>query len=298
LKKLLALVLFALAGTAFAQQQVPSIWAFNIANIQGSYYRALLDQANQDQKKYQFVPEHKPGAGGAIGAGHVLGQERLVLLGTAAAYFVRPYLYKDTPYNFDQFRPVHVMANSPAALVTKDKNLADILKQDRIAIGTAGAGSLTHLMALKFKEQLPNKDAAIIVAYKSSTEALQDVLGGHIDLTFEFLGDAEAKNAKVLGVTGRNKIKDYPLLKDMGYTGQADMVGVYLILVKKDVPADQVAELRKIFVDAEKSQRVQDLYKSDYSSKPVNLRTEADYQRWYKETIEYYRSVTAGQRVE
>ena len=298
MKKLLALVLFALAGTAFAQQQVPSIWAFNIANIQGSYYRALLDQANQDQKKYQFVPEHKPGAGGAIGAGHVLGQERLVLLGTAAAYFVRPYLYKDTPYNFDQFRPVHVMANSPAALVTKDKNLADILKQDRIAIGTAGAGSLTHLMALKFKEQLPNKDAAIIVAYKSSTEALQDVLGGHIDLTFEFLGDAEAKNAKVLGVTGRNKIKDYPLLKDMGYTGQADMVGVYLILVKKDVPADQVAELRKIFVDAEKSQRVQDLYKSDYSSKPVNLRTEADYQRWYKETIEYYRSVTAGQRVE
>lgn len=297
MKKLLALILFALAGTAFAQQQVPSTWAFNIANIQGSYYRALLDQANQDQKKYQFVPEHKPGAGGAIGAGHVLGQERLALLGTAAAYFVRPYLYKDTPYNFDQFRPVHVMANSPAALVTKDKNLADIIKQDRITIGTAGAGSLTHLMALKLKEQLPGKDI-VVVAYKSSTEALQDVLGGHIDLTFEFLGDAEAKNAKVLGVTGRNKIKDYPLLKDMGYTGQADMVGVYLILVKKDVPADQVAELRKIFVDAEKSQRVQDLYKSDYSSKPVNLRTEADYQRWYKETIDYYRSVTAGQRVE
>ena len=57
---------------------------------------------------------HKPGAGGAIGASHVVGQERLALLGTAAAYFVRPYLYKDTPYNFDQFRPVHVMANSPA----------------------------------------------------------------------------------------------------------------------------------------------------------------------------------------
>lgn len=297
MKKLLALVLFALAGTAFAQQQVPSTWAFNIANIQGSYYRALLDQANQDQKKYLFVPEHKPGAGGAIGAAHVAGQEKLTLLGTAAAYFVRPHLYKDTPYNFDQFRPVHVMANSPAALVTKDKNLADILKQDRITIGTAGAGSGTHLMALKFKEQLPGKDI-VVVAYKSSTEALQDVLGAHIDLTFEFLGDAEAKNAKVLGVTGRNKIKDYPLLKDMGYTGQADMVGVYLILVKKDVADSTVNELRDMFVKAESSAKFRELYKSDYSSKPVNLRTEADYQRWYKETIDYYRGVTAGQRVE
>lgn len=297
MKKLLTLVLFALAGTAFAQQQVPSTWAFNIANIQGSYYRALLDQANQDQKKYQFVPEHKPGAGGVVGASHVRSQTNLALLGTAAAYFVRPHLYKDTPYNFDQFRPVHVMANSPAALVTKDRNFADIVKQDTIKIGTAGAGSLTHLMALKFKENMGTKDV-IIVPYKSSTEALQDVLGGHIDLTFEFLGDAEAKGAKIIGVTGRNKIKNYPLLKDMGYTNQADLVGVYLILVKKELADDQVAELRKIFVDAEKSTRVQELYKSDYSSKPVNLRNEADYQRWYKETIDYYKSLTAGQLVE
>lgn len=297
MKKLLTLLLFALAGSAFAQQQVNSVWAFNIANIQGSYYRAILDEANKLQSKYQFVPEHKPGAGGAIGATHVNNQEKLTLLGTAAAYFVRPYLYSTTTYNFDQFRPVHVMALSPAALVTKDRELKDILKQDTIKIGTAGAGSLTHLMALKFKEQMPGKEI-VVVPYKSSTEALQDVLGGHTDLTFEFLGDAEAKNAKILGVTGRNKIKNYPLLKDIGYANQADLVGVYLILVKKDVPTSQIEELRTLFVEAEKATRVQDLYKSDYSAKPANLRTEADYQRWYQSTIKYYQDLTAGQRVE
>lgn len=297
MKKLLTVLALFLSGTAFAQQQVPSVWAFNIANIQGSYYRAVLEEANRLQPKYQFVPEHKPGAGGAIGASYVNGQDKLALLGTAAAYFVRPYLYSTTPYNFDQFKPVHVMATSPAALVTKDKSLAEILKQNKITIGTAGTGSLTHLMALKFKEQLPGKDV-VIAAYKSSTEALQDVLGGHTDLTFEYLGDAESRNAKVLGVTGRNKVKDYPLLKDMGYANQADLVGVYLILVKKDVPADQVAELRKLFVEAEKSTKVQDLYKSDYSAKPANLRSEADYQAWYKATIKYYQDLTAGQKVE
>jgi len=292
------MVAICISTISMAQQHVPSIWAFNIANVQGSYYRSLLDQANKNQNKYQFFPEHKPGAGGAIGALYVNNQNDLVLLGTAAAYFVRPYLYKETPYNFDQFKPVHVMALAPAALVTKDKKLADILKQDKITIGTAGAGSMTHLMALKFKEQLPNKDIVVIVSYKSSTEALKDVLGGHVDLTFEYLGDAEAKSAKILGITGRNKIKNYPLLKDVGYTNQADLVGVYLILVKKDVSDERVSELRSIFVEAEKSQLVQDLYKSDYSSKPPNLKSEADYKRWYKETIEYYKTTTAGQSVE
>ena len=282
----------------FAQTVVPSIWAFNIANVQGSYYRATLEQANENQKKYQFIPEHKPGAAGSIGAAYVENSPNLALLGTAAAYFIRPNLYSAPGYSFDQFKPVHVMAQSPVALTTKDKDLASILKQDKISIGTAGPGSGTHLFALKFKEYYPTKNI-IIVPYKSSTEALQDVLGGHTDLAFEFLGDAEAKGVRILGVTGHTKIKNYPLLKDTGYPSLADMVGVYLILVKKDVPDEKVAELRNIFVEAEKSSKVQELYKSDYSFKPAQpLKTSVDYQRWYTDTINFYKKITAGQQVE
>jgi tripartite-type tricarboxylate transporter receptor subunit TctC len=297
MKRFLLVLLLSVSTIASAQQQVPSIWAFNIANIQGSYYRATLEEANAIQKKYQFIPEHKPGAGGSIGATYVLTQDRLSLLGTAAAYFVRPYLYSNNSYKFDQFTPVHIMATSPAALVTKNKELHEIIKQDKISIGTAGPGSLTHLMALKFKEYFPEK-MVIIVNYKSSTEALQDVLGGHTDLTFEFLGDAESRNAKVLGVTGRNKIKSYPLLKDIGYPNQADLVGVYLILAPKDTNPNTVTELRNIFLEAEKSAKVQELYRADYSAKPVNLKTAVDYQNWYANTIKYYKEITAGQQVE
>jgi tripartite-type tricarboxylate transporter receptor subunit TctC len=288
-----------LSWPIWAQQQVPAPWAFNIANIQGSYFRATLDEANQQQKKYQFVAESRPGAGGNIAASYVLAQDRLAVLGTAAAFFVRPNLYTTTTgYRFEDYRPVHVMALSPAALVTgKGKTLADILKKDRITIGTAGAGSLTHLMALKFAEEVPGKKFEVI-PYKSSTEALADVLGNHIDLTFEFLGDAEAKSANIIGVTGTTKIKSYPLLKDMGYPTQAGMVGVYLILVKNSTSDATVAELRNIFLAAEKNAKVQELYSSDYSSKPANLKTEADYQRWYKDTIQFFRSVTAGQKID
>jgi tripartite-type tricarboxylate transporter receptor subunit TctC len=297
MKKILTIILLTITFSVFAQEKVPSIWAFNIANIQGSYFREILDEANKIQSKYQFFPEHRPGAGGSIAAAHVLNQENLALLGTAAGFFVRPYLYSNTPYDFNQFRPLHVMAVSPAALVSKDKELKDILSKQIIKIGTAGSGSLTHLMALKFKDQLVDK-TVIIVPYKSSTEALQDVLGGHIDLTFEFLGDAESKGAKILGLTGRNKVKDYPLLKDLGYYTQADLVGIYLILVKKDISNLQVEELRKIFKEAEKSTRVQSLYEKDYSSKLVNIQSESEYKIWYQQTINFYRELTYGQKVE
>jgi tripartite-type tricarboxylate transporter receptor subunit TctC len=289
IKKLLfALATIFISTLAVAQQQVPSAWAFNIANVQGSYYRALLEQANLDQKKYQFVPEHKPGAGGSIAAAYVNNNERLALLGTATAFFVRPYLHDNAGYTFDQFKPVYLIANSPLALTTKSKDLKTILAQDKISIGTAGPGSGTHLFALKFKAHHPNKEV-VVVPYKSSTEALQDVLGGHIDLAYEFLGDAEARGVKILGITGTKKIKNYPMLKDTVHPDNAEFIGIYHVLVKKDVPDEVVRELREIFNKAEKSARFQELYKSDYSFKPT-LKTDKDYTDWYNNMIRIYRA--------
>jgi tripartite-type tricarboxylate transporter receptor subunit TctC len=288
-KLLIALTTIFISTLCIAQQQVPSAWAFNIANVQGSYYRALLEQANQNQTKYQFVPEHKPGAGGSIAAGYVSSHERMALLGTATAYFVRPYLYDNAGYTFDQFRPVYLIANSPVALTSRNKDLRTILAQDRIAIGTAGPGSGTHLYALKFKDRHPDKNI-VIVPYKSSTEAVQDVLGGHIDLTYEFLGDAEAKGVRILGTTGPTKIKNYAQLKDMGYPDAVDFIGIYHILVKKNTPDEVVRELRVMFAQAERSDRFQELYRSDYSFKPV-LKTDRDYTDWYNVNIKTYRTL-------
>lgn len=278
--------------SAFCQAQplqVPSVWAFNISNIQGSYYRALLEQANQNQNQYKFIPEHRPGAGGAVAAGHVRNADRIVLLGTAAAYFVRPFLYSNPGYDFENFKPVYVMAYSPAALTSKNKDLATILSQDKISIGTAGPGSGTHLYALKFQAKHPDKNI-IVVPYKSSTEAVQDVLGGHIDLAYEFLGDAEAKGVRILGLTGTQKVKSYTLMKDLGYSDHVDLVGIYHILVKKDVPDNVVTELRNIFSEAANSARYQELFKSDYSFRPA-LKTDKDYDTWYKNTINSYRAL-------
>jgi tripartite-type tricarboxylate transporter receptor subunit TctC len=256
--------------------------------VQGSYYRALLEQANQDQKKYQFVPEHKPGAGGSIAAGYVLVRNAWPCWAQPQHFLFDPTCMIMLDIRLISSAPVYLIANSPVALTSKSKDLKTILAQDRISIGTAGPGSGTHLYALKFKGRHPDKNI-VIVPYKSSTEAVQDVLGGHIDLTYEFLGDAEAKGVRILGTTGPAKIKDYTQLKDMGYPDAVDYIGIYHILVKKNTPDEVVQELRAIFAQAERSAKFQELYRSDYSFKPT-LKTEKDYTDWYNSMIRTYRT--------
>ena len=79
-------------------------------------------------------------------------------------------------------------------------------------------------------------------------------------------------------------------MKDLGYSDHVDLVGIYHILVKKDVPDNVVTELRNIFSEAANSARYQELFKSDYSFRPA-LKTDKDYDTWYKNTINSYRSL-------
>ncbi|CAB4137979.1 Bordetella uptake gene [uncultured Caudovirales phage] len=295
-KLLLTLCLMTLSLGSASAETINAIWSFNIANTQGTYFRAIMTESNRLQSRYQFVADSKPGAGGQIAASYVAEQKPVTLLGTTFAFFIRPNLYQ-VPYSFDQFRLLHVMTVAPPALVTKNKTLDQILSQSTITIGTAGPGTGTHLNALKFKESLPNKNI-IVVPYKSSTEALKDVMGGHVDLTFEFLADAEGLGARILGVAGNKKVGKYPLLKDMGYANQADMVNSYFILVKNDINEEQYQEMQRLFIRAEQAEHIQALYRKDYSYKPDGLSTPAGYRAWYHQNIKFWKDATKGMRIE
>jgi tripartite-type tricarboxylate transporter receptor subunit TctC len=186
------------------------------------------------------------------------------------------------------------MAAAPFALVSKDKDLKTIMAKDKITIGTAGPGSTPHLFALKFKEFYPNKDI-VLVPYKTTPDSVNDVLGGHIDMAWELLGNAEARNPRIVAITGPTKIKDYPLFKDIGITNLGQQNAIHFILVNKSTPDSVVAELRDIFTEADKGARVQELYKADVSSpKTLNLKTAEDYQRWFNDNIRFYQDTTKG----
>jgi tripartite-type tricarboxylate transporter receptor subunit TctC len=299
---LLATMLMSTLGVA-QPIKISGVWGFAVGSTQGTYYRAILEQANKEQSKYDFQFEHKPGAGGSIASKYVFDQQpKLAILAHSTAFYVRPNLYPDTPYSFDQFKPLMVMGFAPAILVTKQKTLEQLLAQKKLSIATAGTGSSTHLMAETFVKGIKNaKDKDIVmVHFKDTNEAFMSVMGGHTDATFEFLGDAKAKatvDTTLLGITGKNQVDGIEPLSKFGFKDMEGLSGIFAIYVPAATPAHIVKEIQTILLKAEKSDKVQELYKKDYTSKESYMQIPGDLTNWYQSTIKQYKGLTTGIKV-
>jgi len=250
-KRLLAVAIMAFACVAQAQDQikVPGVWGWIPTSTQGSYVRAILEESNKNQTKYEFIFENRPGAGANIAARHVLSHQGTAVFANSTAQFIRPYLYPDTSFKLSDFKPVMVMGISPAALITKGKTFEQLVAQDKINIATAGTGSTIHLMgealAKEIKQKYPNKDIQMI-HFASTNEAFLSVMGGHTDATFEFLGDAKGKalpETTLIGLTGKNKVDGIPPLKDLGYSNLVELQGIFAIYAPATMPDATVKEL-------------------------------------------------------
>lgn len=294
-KLLLSLLLAGITSVSLARERVVSMWPFTPASTQGNYYRAILEQANKEQSKYEFIFENKTGAGGAIATADILNRTGTRILAHSAAFFVRPYLYPDTPYKFDQFKPLMIMGFSPAALITKNKSLDQLLSQSKLNIGTAGAGSSIHLLGEAFFKPYKDSKDIQMIHYRDTNEPAKEVIGGHLDASFEFLGDAKGRGdlIRIVGLTGRKSIDGIPTLK-----GMEDLVGIFAIYVPKDMPDAQVTELQQILLRAEKHESVQTLYRKDFTSKDPQFMIPGDYSNWYNKTIKQFEEYTKGIKVQ
>lgn len=300
LKRLLATLFATLALSAAAAEKVTSVWGWIPTSTQGSYFRAILDEANRNQDKYEFVFENRPGAGASIAARHVLAQPGTAVFANSTAQFIRPYLYPDASFKLADFKPVMVMGISPAALITKGKTLDQLAKQDRINFATAGTGSTIHLMAealaKDIKKKYPNKDIQMI-HFASTNEAFLSVMGGHTDATFEFLGDAKAKataDTTLIGLTGKNRVENIPTLASQGYANLTELQGIFAIYVPAATPQATVDELQRIFLKAEQAERVQRLYQTDYATKEAYMTRPGDLNKWYNDLVKRFESYTTG----
>ncbi len=296
LKKLLISFLLVLSTTGYTKERVIAMWPFTPASTQGSYFRAILEQANKEQDKYEFVFENKTGAGGAIATQDIATvRTGTRILAHSGAYFARPFMYSDTPYNFEQFKPLMVMGFSPAALITKNKTLDQLLAQKKINIATAGGGSSVHLFAEAYFKQYKEGRDIVMIHYRDTNEAAKDVMGGQVDASFEFLGDAKARGdlVTIVGITGKSKIENFKLLPNM-----EDLVGIFAIYAPKDMPTVQVNEIQTMLLKAEKHSSVQTLYKRDYAYKDYNMSVPNDLNSWYIHTIRQFENYTKGIKIQ
>jgi len=183
-----------------------------------------------------IVIENKPGAGSTIGTVEVAkaAPDGYTLAMISTAHVISPHLYKAMPYDpIKDFTPVMKLAEGPYVLVIHPslpvRSVAELIslakaKPDTIDYASSGNGSAQHLVGALFVTMA----AAPLshVPYKGSAQAMNDVLGGQVKVSFVGVPNAlpsiTAGKLKALAVTTRKRyaeLPDVPTLEESGVRG-------------------------------------------------------------------------------
>jgi tripartite-type tricarboxylate transporter receptor subunit TctC len=190
----------------------------------------MLAQKVSEQTGQSFVVENRAGGNGMIGADAVAkaGADGYTLLFNASTFTTSP-MTAQAPYDVTRdFSPIALVAKAPLA-VAVDKNLPVTDVKSLIAYGKANPGKLSFAIgstgsAGHLSTELLRKAGEfdlLIVPYKGSAPAYQDLLGGRISGFIDpILGStnyAKSGQLKVLAVTSKNRVQsmaDVPAISE------------------------------------------------------------------------------------
>ena len=266
-KFIVAMIAIVCACSISAQTVVPIIWGFNPGSTQANYIRAIAESANESQKKYQFIFESKPGAGGTIAMNHLLTGKRLALSQVSSSVFTRPLFFPNESYNINNFQPVVTLATAqPIAIYSKKYKSISDLKQAKFATIGMINGSITQLVAEILGKNLPNTQLQF-VPYPGTPEIVRDVLGDNIDIGIEFASDLSVWTADgkltAIGITGIKSRGGLSTLQSQGLHGFEEILQNYFMITTHETDPVVVAELNTILRHANKNPKVLDLYNRD-----------------------------------
>lgn len=245
----------------------------------------LLAEKMQASLGQPVVVEPKPGAGNNLGADYVAKSEPdgyTLLFATTGTHAINQTLFKKLPFDpIKDFEPVSLVVQYPLLLVvspdlpvTSVKELIDYARKNpgKLNRASGGLGTSMHLSGELFVHQA-NIDAPH-VPYKGSAPALNDLMGGHVQLMFDSMITAmplvEGGKLRALAVTGRTRsplLPDVPTVAEAGLPGY-EATGWTGIVVPAGTPHDVVMKLNSAIVQAVRSPELQDAFKKQ-AAEPV-----------------------------
>lgn len=193
----------------------------------------IVGQQLSEKYGQPVVIDNRPGAGGHVGAEVVANSKPdgyTLVLGTTgvhAAYSIYPKLQYDPAA---ALTPVTVLGEFPNVLVANPtvpvQNVKELIalarsKPNRLSFGTAGNGSSTHLAGELFK-QVTSTDLQH-VPYRGSAAALNDIVGGQIQLMFENLPTVlpfiQSGKVRAIGLTSKHRSDSLPNVPTIAESG-------------------------------------------------------------------------------
>jgi tripartite-type tricarboxylate transporter receptor subunit TctC len=289
MKYILATILATISLNLFAAPiNVPIVWPFAVGAQQANFIRAIVEQANKDQTKYNFMFENKPGAGGTVAARYVLDYKGLALLSSSSSFWVRPEFYPvESQYRTSDFRPVMIEClGQPYAIVSvKYKTLDELRQQKFLNIGLI-QGSLTEALGRQLQTLLPNTELNFI-GFQGTHQPTQEMLAGRLDLNVDLPAFSvqwiEDGKINVIGASGTAQHKNFKTFNSQGVKGFDGLVSNYAMYIKAGADPEVIKELHAILnTAATNSPVLKGLYDSDYCS-PVSYdlkQTNAIFNKW------------------
>jgi tripartite-type tricarboxylate transporter receptor subunit TctC len=211
--------------------------------------------------KQPFVIDNKPGAGGAIGMtelGRAEPDGYTLAYANVGTLAINRSLYSKLPYDPDSLTGIALTGSVANALVVRNnlpvKSVRELINHARanpgkLTMGSAGNGTTGHLGGELFKAMT---DTFILhVPYRGSPMALQDLIGGQVDLMFDNLSSIaphiQARRVRALGVSsGRRSVlfPDLPTIQEAGVPGY-ETTAWGGIVGPKGLPGDIATRLNK-----------------------------------------------------
>ena len=223
--------------------------------------RLFAEHLTPRLKQPVFV-ENKPGAGSQIGIDLVAKSppDGYNLVWAASdGISILPAVKPQMPYKVpDDFTFVSRIVVLPFALVVKNdlpvKSVAELIayakaNPGKLRYGTSGVGGAPHMGTVMMESRAGIKMTH--VPYRGVAPAVNDLLGGHIDVAFvtppTIRAHAEAGKVRVIATTGNERHSLFPNLPTLKEAGLPDLSVIvwYGILAPAKTPEPVVARLRK-----------------------------------------------------
>jgi tripartite-type tricarboxylate transporter receptor subunit TctC len=220
------------AQETWPQRQVSVVVPFS-AGGSADIIGRIFAQHMQAKFGVPFIVENRGGAGGSIGAGYVAkapADGYTLLVGTVSTNAINAFLY--TKLSFDvarDFQPISLLVQLPNLLFVNPKlpvktvpELIAHLKanEGKLNYGSSGNGTSSHLSAVMF--QIASGTKMIHVPFRSTTEELNSMMGGHIDLAIDSMTStwpqAQSGAVRALAVTTPQRSATAPDLPTIGET--------------------------------------------------------------------------------
>jgi tripartite-type tricarboxylate transporter receptor subunit TctC len=239
-------------------------------------YARILGQAMTESLGQQFIIDNKPGAGAIIGT-EVVAKARpdgYTLLMMSNTHTTNETLFIHKPYQLMRdLVPVAPVNSSDLVMVVHPSVPAKTVQEfialakaqpGKLSYASSGPGTPYHMAGELFKAMTGTD--ILHVPHKSSGEARNDVMGGHVQMMLDAVttmkGPIEANEVRALGTSGLKRsaiLPNVPTIDESGVKGYEATIWLG-IMAPKGTPTEIVDKLNAEITKVVNSPKVKDAW--------------------------------------